>query len=180
MISFHIYHFWLTLLFACLPELLHPTCLCSSCWMLRLLPHHLQHTCRFWCSLVNPNQAACCWALSRGPTRGYRLLLEDTTNLVVTTMAPSWRNWSPPQRWEGYKYNTNLETSESQRIKRKQQSAATTCKNHPLLGDNPVYASPFHLLSLLFAPNRGRRIHNPENPWNLFDLASYSKQCVFP
>lgn len=33
---------------------------------------HPWQTCQFWCSLVNPNQAACCWTLSRGPTRGYR------------------------------------------------------------------------------------------------------------
>lgn len=33
---------------------------------------HPWQTCQFWRSLVNANRAACCWALSRGPTRGYR------------------------------------------------------------------------------------------------------------
>ncbi len=38
-------------------------------------------TCQFWCSLVNANPAARCWAVSTGPTTGHRAFMPPSWTL---------------------------------------------------------------------------------------------------
>ncbi len=41
-------------------------------------------SCQFWCSLVNANPAARCWAVSTGPTTGHRAFMPPSWTLIQT------------------------------------------------------------------------------------------------